>query len=197
MKDEAPQQVDLLKTGVLQTAILSSANFPILATDAKGVIQIFNVGAERMLGYSHADVVNKMTLADIADPQEVICRARALSAELGVAIAPGFDALVLKAARGIEDTYKLTYIREDGRRVPALVSVTVLRGAENTIIGYLLLATDNPAGSRAYPVRAQHPRGQPRPAGHHQRRRQDHRRQLELDQGHRSGQIRADRHRFF
>lgn len=150
MKDEAPQQVDLLKTGVLQTAILSSANFPILATDAKGVIQIFNVGAERMLGYFHADVVNKMTLADIADPQEVICRARALSAELGVAIAPGFDALVFKAARGIEDTYKLTYIRKDGSRVPALVSVTVLRGAENTIIGYLLLATDNPAGSRAY-----------------------------------------------
>jgi len=150
MKDEAPQQVDLLKTGVLQTAILSSANFPILATDAKGVIQIFNVGAERMLGYVHADVVNKMTLADIADPQEVICRARALSAELGVAIAPGFDALVFKAARGIEDTYKLTYIRKDGSRVPALVSVTVLRGAENTIIGYLLLATDNPAGSRAY-----------------------------------------------
>jgi len=150
MKDEAPQQVDLLKTGVLQTAILSSANFPILATDAKGVIQIFNVGAERMLGYFHADVVNKMTLADIADPQEVICRARALSAELGVAIAPGFDALVFKAARGIEDTYKLTYIREDGSRVPALVSVIVLRGAENTIIGYLLLATDNPAGSRAY-----------------------------------------------
>jgi PAS domain S-box-containing protein len=149
MKDEAQQQVDLLDTGVLQTAILSSANVPIIATDAKGVIQIFNVGAERMLGYSPADVVNKVTLSDIADPQEVICRAKALSAELGTAIAPGFDALVFKAARGIDDSYKLTYIREDGSLVPALVSVTVLRDAENTIIGYLLLATDNPAGSQA------------------------------------------------
>jgi PAS domain S-box-containing protein len=149
MKDEAQQQVDLLDTGVLQTAILSSANVPIIATDAKGVIQIFNVGAERMLGYSPADVVNKVTLSDIADPQEVICRAKALSAELGTAIAPGFDALVFKAARGIDDSYKLTYIREDGSLVPALVSVTALRDAESTIIGYLLLATDNPAGSQA------------------------------------------------
>jgi PAS domain-containing protein len=128
---------------------LSSANFPIIATDAKGVIQIFNVGAERMLGYSPADVVNKITPADISDPQEIICRARALSAELGTTIAPGFDALLFKATRGIEDNYELTSIREDGSRLPALVSVTVLRDAENTIIGYLLLATDNPAGSQA------------------------------------------------
>jgi len=149
MKNEAQHQVDLLKTGALQTAILNSANFPIIATDAKGVIQIFNVGAERMFGYSPDDVVNKITPADISDPQEVICRAKALSAELGTAIAPGFDALVFKATRGIEDTYELTYIREDGSRFPALVSVTVLRDAENTIIGYLLLATDNTARSQA------------------------------------------------
>ena len=149
MKDEAQRQVDLLKTGALQTAILNSANFPIIATDAKGVIQIFNVGAERMLGYSPADVVNKITPADISDPQEIICRAKALSAELGTAIAPGFDALVFKATRGIEDTYELTYIREDGSRLPVLVSVTVLRDAENVIIGYLLLAIDNTARAQA------------------------------------------------
>ena len=75
----------------MQSAIFNSANFSSIATDAKGVIQIFNVGAERMLGYSAADVMNKITPADISDPQEVITRAKALSAELGTPITPGFE----------------------------------------------------------------------------------------------------------
>ena len=135
----------LLKAGALQSAIFSSANFSSIATDAKGVIQIFNVGAERMLGYTAAEVMNKITPADISDPQEVVARARALSAELGTAITPGFEALVFKASRGIEDIYELTYIRKDGSRFPAVVSVTALRDAQDAIIGYLLIGTDNTA----------------------------------------------------
>ena len=135
----------LLKAGALQSAIFNSANFSSIATDAKGVIQIFNVGAERMLGYMAADVMNKITPADISDPQEVIARAKALSSELGTPITPGFEALVFKASRGIEDIYELTYIRKDGSRFPAVVSVTALRDAQDTIIGYLLIGTDNTA----------------------------------------------------
>ena len=135
----------LLKAGALQSAIFNSANFSSIATDAKGVIQIFNVGAERMLGYAAADVMNKITPADISDPQEVIARAKALSVELSTPITPGFEALVFKASRGIEDIYELTYIRKDGSRLPAVVSVTALRDAQNAIIGYLLIGTDNTA----------------------------------------------------
>jgi PAS domain S-box-containing protein len=135
----------LLKAGALQNAIFNSANFSSIATDAKGVIQIFNVGAERMLGYSAVDVMNKITPADISDPQEVIARAKALSAELGTPITPGFEALVFKASRGIEDIYELTYIRKDGSRFPAIVSVTALRDDKGAIIGYLLIGTDNTA----------------------------------------------------
>jgi PAS domain S-box-containing protein len=135
----------LLKASALQSAIFNSANFSSIATDAKGVIQIFNVGAERMLGYAAADVMNKITPADISDPQEVIARAKALSAELATPITPGFEALVFKASRGIEDIYELTYIRKDGSRFPAVVSVTALRDAQNAIIGYLLIGTDNTA----------------------------------------------------
>ena len=135
----------LLKAGALQSAIFNSANFSSIATDAKGVIQIFNVGAERMLGYTAAEVMNKITPADISDPQEVIARAKALSVELGTPITPGFEALVFKASRGIEDIYELTYIRKDGSRFPAVVSVTALRDAQDAIIGYLLIGTDNTA----------------------------------------------------
>jgi signal transduction histidine kinase/ActR/RegA family two-component response regulator len=142
---EGRRQETLLKTGALQNAILTSANFSSIATDAKGVIQIFNVGAERMLGYTAAEVINKITPADISDPQELIARARALSVELATPITPGFEALVFKASREIEDIYELTYIRKDGSRFPAVVSVTALRDAQDVIIGYLLIGTDNTA----------------------------------------------------
>jgi PAS domain S-box-containing protein len=135
----------LIKAGALQNAIFNSANFSSIATDANGVIQIFNVGAERMLGYTAAEVMNKVTPADISDPQEVIARAEALSLELGTPITPGFEALVFKASRGIEDIYELTYIRKDGSRFAAIVSVTALRDAQENVIGYLLIGTDNTA----------------------------------------------------
>ena len=139
----------LLEAGALQSAIFNSANFSSIATDEKGVIQIFNVGAERMLGYTAAEVMNKITPADISDPQEVIARAAALSVELSTPITPGFEALVFKAARGIEDIYELTYIRKDGSRFPAVVSVTALRDDQSAIIGYLLIGTDNTARKQA------------------------------------------------
>ena len=143
--DVRPTETLLLKADALQSAIFNSANFSSIATDAKGVIQIFNVGAERMLGYAAAEVMNEITPADISDPEEVIARAKALSVELGTPIAPGFEALVFKASRGIEDIYELTYFRKDGSRFPVVVSVTALRDAQSGIIGYLLIGTDNTA----------------------------------------------------
>jgi len=149
ISDRREAQEALVKAGALQSAIFNSANFSSIATDAHGVIQIFNVGAERMLGYAAAEVMNKFTPAEISDSEELIARASALSVELGTTITPGFDALVFKASHGIEDIYELTYIRKDGSRFPAIVSVTALRDAQDAIIGYLLIGTDNTARKRA------------------------------------------------
>jgi PAS domain S-box-containing protein len=142
---EVRREEAVIKAGALQNAIFNSANFSSIATDAKGVIQIFNVGAERMLGYLADEVMNTITPAEISDPQELITRALALSAEFDTPITPGFEALVFKASRGIEDIYELTYIRKDGSRFPAVVSVTALRDIDKVIIGYLLIGTDNTA----------------------------------------------------
>lgn len=99
----------LLKTGALQSAILNSASLSLVATDTDGVIRIFNIGAERMLGYTAADVLGKLTLSDFFDREEVIARARTLSGASPTPIQPGFEALVFKAAQGIEDIFELTY----------------------------------------------------------------------------------------
>ncbi|HTF87459.1 MAG TPA: PAS domain S-box protein [Planctomycetota bacterium] len=139
------QAETLLKAADLQNAIFNSSNFSSIATDERGVIQIFNVGAERMLGYAACDVLNRVTPADISDPLELIERARALSLEFGAAVAPGFEALVFKASRGIEDNYEQTYVRKDGSRFSSVVSVAALRDAQAAIIGYLLIGTDNSA----------------------------------------------------
>lgn len=139
----------LLKAGALQNAIFNSVNFSSIATDAEGVIQIFNVGAQRMLGYAPGDVIDRLTPAHISDAQELVERAASLSSEFGASIQPGFDAMVYKALRGIEDIYELTYVRADQTRFPALVSVTALRGADNEVIGFLLIGTDNTARQKA------------------------------------------------
>ncbi len=135
----------LKEASALQDAIFNSTNFSSIATDAHGVIQIFNVGAETMLGYCAAEVVNIMTPADLSDKEELQARANALSLEFGVTIRLGFEALAYKSALVIEDIYDLTYIRKNGSRLAALVSVTALRDENHAIIGYLLIGTDNTA----------------------------------------------------
>jgi len=135
----------ILKSRGLHNAIINSTNFMSIATDDKGTIQIFNIGAESMLGYASIDMVDKLTLTSISDTEELVLRAKALSAEFDTVIKPGFEALVYKASRGIEDIYDLTYIGKDGSRLPTAVSVTALHDVQNTLIGYLLIGTDNTA----------------------------------------------------
>lgn len=118
-----------LKAGALQNAVLNSTCISWIATDDKGVIQIFSAGAERMLGYTEAELADKRKAADLADPAQAV----------------GFEALALKASHGIEDRHELTWIRKDGSRLAAVVSVTALRDAKSEIMGYLLIATDNSA----------------------------------------------------
>jgi PAS domain S-box-containing protein len=139
------QNTPTLKVDALQKAIFNNPNFSYIATDLHGVIQIFNVGAESMLGYRAIDVTNKVTPDSLSDPEEIIARAAALSLELGEAIKPGLEALIYKASRGIEDIVELTYIRPDGTRFPAIVSVTALRDEQEALIGYLFIGTDNTA----------------------------------------------------
>ena len=141
-------QEALQKNSTLQNAILHSTSFSVIATDEKGMIRFFNAGAERMLGYAAAEVVDKINPADLHDLDELMARADALSLEFAARIEPGFETMAFKAARGIEDIYELTYIGKDRSRIPAVVSITALHGEPGIIIGYLMIGTSNSVRTR-------------------------------------------------
>jgi PAS domain S-box-containing protein len=127
----------LQKTTTLQRAILDSANYTIISTAVDGTIQTFNKAAERWLGYSEAELVDRATPAIIHDRNEVINRAQTLSEELGIDIEPGFEVFVAKTRRGEVDEREWSYIRKDGSRFPVELSVTALRDELNNITGFL------------------------------------------------------------
>jgi PAS domain S-box-containing protein len=132
----------LQEIATLQNAILNSANYTVISTKVDGTIRTFNAAAERMLGYTAAEVIGKTTPAIIHDWDEVVQRAQELSQELGITIAPGFEAFVAKARRGEIDEREWTYIRKDGSRFPVLLSVTALYDGDNNITGFLGIGSD-------------------------------------------------------
>ncbi|MEO8103840.1 MAG: ATP-binding protein [Betaproteobacteria bacterium] len=139
----------LLKAGSLQNAMRGCTNMAMIVTDAEGIIRWINAGAEQMLGLAAADVVDLICPSDFHDAEELTARAAALSREYATAVNSGFAALVFKASRGIEDNAELTYVRRDGSRLPAIVSITALREGRGDIIGYLLVGIDNSARRHA------------------------------------------------
>jgi len=132
----------LQETTALQSAILASANYAIISTDPNGIIRVFNRAAERMTGYTAAEMVGKQTPRILHDPEEVVRRAEHLTIELGEPIAAGFNVFVAKAMRGVADENEWSYIRKDGSRFPALLSVTAMRDGAGNAIGFLGVVQD-------------------------------------------------------
>lgn len=136
-------EMSLRKASALQYAIFNSANFSYIATDAQGTIQVFNVGAESMLGYTAAAMIGRRAPDSLCDPQDLLARTQHLRIDHQAEVAPGFETLVFNASRGIEDIFELSYLHHDGSSFPVVVSVTALRDDDATIIGYLLIGIDN------------------------------------------------------
>ncbi|PZO40533.1 MAG: hypothetical protein DCF19_11565 [Pseudanabaena frigida] len=133
---------ELWQVNSMQRAILDSADYSFISTDALGLIQSFNPAAERMLGYSASEVIGKLTPAIFHDLQEIVDRSAVLSAEIEQDIPVGFEVFVAKARLGIVSEEEWTYIRKDGSRFPVLLSVTAMRDVNQQIIGFLGIAKD-------------------------------------------------------
>ncbi|NHZ33013.1 PAS domain S-box protein [Massilia rubra] len=132
----------LAETLSLQQAILNSNNYAIIYVNAHGQVIMFNDGAQRMLGYSEAEMRTQASLLVLHDPAELEARVHALSLELGRPIRPGPDMFIAKARAGIPDETEWTYIRKDGSRLPVLLSISAVWDDEYALAGFVGIAQD-------------------------------------------------------
>ena len=138
----------------LQAAVFASAHVAAIMTNTEGVIQTFNVGAERALGFSSSEVRDTVTPAAFAEPNELAARARQLSEQLETRVEPGFDALIHKARREGEDVFPLTLLRKDGSRFGAEVSALALHDELGAVMGFLFLIADATRGVELHAANA-------------------------------------------
>jgi PAS domain S-box-containing protein len=122
-----------------ESLVDSAVEFSIIATDLEGVIQVFSVGAERMLGYAAAEMIGKHTPAILHLPQEVAAHADELERDKGIA-ASGFEILVAGARRGDGERRDWTYVRRDGSHLAVSLVVTAIRDAGGEPVGFLGIA---------------------------------------------------------
>ena len=135
------KESDLITVGAVKGAILANAGFAIIAVDSRGKIEIFNPAAERLLGYTQAEVLGSSPML-FHDKELVKQRAAEFSKVLGTPIEPGFEVFVCKTRRGLPNEHEWTYIHKSGRRIPVLLSVTALRQPNGKIFGFIGLAAD-------------------------------------------------------
>ncbi len=126
----------------LQKNILEASPYAIISTDANGIITTFNTAAEKMFGYNAFELVGKKTPSKMFDRKEVITRAKQMSKELGVDISPPLFVIVQRPLLGLPDFSEWTYVKKDGTRFPALITVNVLKDQKGNVTGYLGIAQD-------------------------------------------------------
>ena len=135
-------RLKLLETSNLLRAVLSSASeVSIIATDAAGLISIFNRGAQRLLGYDEAEMVGRRSPAVVHLADEVAARGLELTAQYGEPI-EGFEVFIHKPCLDGVEVRDWTYVRRDGVHVPVQLTVTAMRDGAGKTIGYLGVAHD-------------------------------------------------------
>ena len=125
-----------------RNTMLRSARFMLVFTDADGVITGFSDEAQRLCGYSAAEVVGKVTPEILHCPKEVDQLRREMNAELGLNIQNPMEAFMILPIRGAPFEKEMHYIAKDGRRFPVLINITALRDEKGAIYGYMAFVKD-------------------------------------------------------
>ena len=139
----------LASANAQRKAVLDAATqISIIATDPEGTITVFNSGAERMLGYTAAEMIELRSITELHRPEELEEHANRLQEEFGRRLS-GFDILAHRADReGLEER-EWTYVRKDGSTITVLLSVTALRRDDGWLTGFLHVANDVTERKRA------------------------------------------------
>jgi hypothetical protein len=122
---------------------MGNSRSSIICTNTNGIITYVSPGAERLLGYTAAELVGVNSLLKIHYPGEIMQRARELENETGKRVVPGLGVLVEKTmrSRGKEDVRMWTYVKKDNSLVPVQVAIRPLFD-EKSIFGFAEVATE-------------------------------------------------------
>ena len=123
-------------------AILKSAKFSIITTDLNGIITVFNDEAEKILGYTANEVIDKYTAALFHDPLEIAEVAKSLSTELCQQVPIGFETFIVKANMGLSDERQWSYIHKNGNRTQMRLNLTALKDTASRVYGYMGIGKD-------------------------------------------------------
>lgn len=136
-------QIELDQTRkVLDNVINASSEVCVISTDMESIIRVFNVGAEKMLGYSADEVVGKLKPDFLHKPEEVRERVIELERELGRAVHPSKMFTTLADRDGV-DQRDWTFITKSGEEISVSLVISPMRDHEDNTIGYLGIAIDN------------------------------------------------------
>jgi PAS domain S-box-containing protein len=125
-----------------QGAMLASAPYAIIAIDSEGLIKMFNPAAERMLGYSAAELIDRHTPEIYHKKEETQARAEELTLKFDRRILPDFHAYIAEAEEHDLEEREWTYVRKNGEEFPIKLSVQAMKNTDGTITGYLGIAQD-------------------------------------------------------
>ena len=125
----------------LQAVLDSATGVSIIATDVTGLIRLFNTGAERLLGYSAAEIIGYHSPATFHLASEVAARGAALSQQSGTPI-EGFEVFVHAARGGEPETRQWTYVCKDGSQRRVNLTISAIFEHDLSISGFLGIASD-------------------------------------------------------
>lgn len=125
----------------LASVINSATELSIIATDPQGLIELYNVGAEQMLGYRAAEMIGLQSPLLVHDATEIAACCSAIAERTGQPVT-GFDMFIFLAAHDSRFSKEWTYLRQDGKRITVHLMVTPRMDHTGKVLGYLFVATD-------------------------------------------------------
>jgi PAS domain S-box-containing protein len=133
-------EIGLLESSsMLRTVLDSASETSVVATDANMVIKVFNAGAARLLGYKDEEVIDRLTLLDLHDREELAERAAQLAGELGGPVEPQ---TILIEPSVLDRERDWTFVRKDGTHVTVSLVVSGMFTLTGELMGYIGVAHD-------------------------------------------------------
>ncbi|MCW4386552.1 ATP-binding protein [Salinibacterium sp. SYSU T00001] len=137
-------EAQLESAGHLFRSVLDSVTRQsVIGTDLSGLIDVWNTGAESMLGMSSDEVIGKRFIHEFHREDELEARAEELGYPAGATVLnPGFSALVEVARLGGSEDRDWTYLKGNGEALAAHVAVTPRIDENGRTVGYIFVGTD-------------------------------------------------------